>query len=91
MLFTPDGVKLRPHKVRAIENLEPPKHKKKLHTFLEMVTYMSSFIPNLADHTAPLRNLLKENVDFALNPSHSKVFEEVKLLICTATTLAYYD
>ena len=43
------------------------------------------------DHTAPLRNLLKENVDFAWNPSHSKAFEKVKLLICTATTLAYYD
>ena len=52
---------------------------------------MSSFIPNLADHTAPLRNLLKENVDFAWNPSNSKAFEKVKSLICTTTTLAYYD
>ena len=91
MLYTPDGVKPSPDKVRAIENLEPPKDKKELHTFLGMATYMSSFIPNLADHTAPLRNLLKENVDFAWNPSHSKAFEKVKSLICTTTTLAYYD
>ena len=40
---------------------------------------------------APSRNLLKENVGFAWNPSHLKAFEEVKLLICTAMTLAYYD
>ena len=79
---------INPDKVRVIENLEPPKDKKELHTFLGMETYMSSFIPNLADHTAPLRNLLKENVDFAWDPSHSKAFEKV---ICTATTLAYYD
>jgi len=91
MLYTPDGVKPRPDKVRAIENLEPPKGKKELHTFLGMATYMSSFFPNLADHTAPLRNLLKENVDFVWNPSHSKAFEKVKSLICTTTTLAYYD
>jgi len=78
MLYTPDGVKPSPDKVRAIENLEPPKDKKELHTFLGMATYMSSFIPNLADHTAPLRNLLKENVDFAWNPSHLKAFEKVK-------------
>ena len=91
MLYTPDGVKPSPDKVRAIENLEPPKDKKEPHTFLGMVTYMSSFIPNLVDHSAPLRNLLKENVDFAWNPSHSKAFEKVKLLICTATTLAYCD
>ena len=90
MLYTPDGVKLSPDKVRVIESLEPPKDKKELHTFLGMATYMSSFIPNLADHTTPLRNLLKENVD-AWNPSHSKAFEKVKALICTTTTLAYYD
>ena len=72
MLYTPDGVKPSPDKVRAIENLESPKDKGELHTFLGMITYMSSFIPNLADHTAPLRNLLNENVDFAWNPSHSK-------------------
>ena len=91
MLYTPDGVKPSPEKVRAIESLEPPKDKKELHTFLGMATYMSSFIPNLADHTAPLRNLLKENADFTWNPSHSKAFEKVKALICTTTTLAYYD
>ena len=85
MLYTPDGVKPTPDKVRAIENLEPPKDKKELHTFHGRATYMSSFIPNLADHTAPLRNLLKENV----NSSHSKAFEKVKL--CTTMTLAYYD
>ena len=85
MLYTPYGVKPSPDKVRAIENLKPPKDKKDLHTFLGMATYMSSFIPNLADHTAPLRNLLKENVDFAWNPSHSKPFEKVKSLICTTT------
>jgi len=91
MLYTPDDVKPSPDKVRAIEKLEPPKDKKELHTFLGMAIYMSSFITNLADHTAPLRNLLKENVDFAWNPSHSKAFEKVKSWISTTTTLAYSD
>ncbi|MCV6576133.1 MAG: Ty3/Gypsy family RNase HI domain-containing protein, partial [Cohaesibacter sp.] len=52
---------------------------------------MSSFIPKLGDHTTPLRDLLKENVDFAWNPSHSKAFQKVKSMICTAMTLAYND
>ena len=38
MLYTPVGVKPSPNKVRAIENLEPPKDKKELHTFLGMAT-----------------------------------------------------
>ena len=62
MLYTPDGVKPSPDKIKAIEQLEPPKDNKELHTFLGMAIYMSSFIPKLADHTAPLRDLLKENV-----------------------------
>ena len=67
MLYTPDGVKSSPDKIRAIEEMETPKDKKELHTFLGMATYMSSFIPKLADHTAPLRDLLKENVEFVWN------------------------
>ena len=82
MLYTPDDVKPSQDKVRAIENFEQPKDKRELHTFLGMATYMSSFIPNLADHTTSLRNLLKENVVFAWNPSHSKAFEKVKSLTC---------
>ena len=48
-------------------------------------------IPKLADHAAPLKGLIKENVDFAWNPLHSRAFEKVKSLICTGTTLAYHD
>ena len=38
LLYTPVGGKPSPDKVRAIENLEPPKDKKELHTFLGMTT-----------------------------------------------------
>ena len=89
--YTPDGVKPSQDKIRAIEEMKTPTEKKELHTFLGMATYTSSFIPKLADQTAPLRDLLKENVEFVWNSSHSKAFQKVKSMICTATTLAYYD
>ena len=38
---------------------QPSKDKKELHTFLGVAPYMSSFIPKLADHTAPIGDLLK--------------------------------
>lgn len=79
-----------PDKVRAID-LEPSKDKKELYTFLGMAIYIISFGSNLADHTNLLKKSLKENVDFPRNPSHSKAFEKVKSLICTTTTLGYYD
>ena len=60
MLYTPDGVKPSPDKIRAIEEMETPKDKE-LHTFLGMATYTSSIIPKLADHTAPLRPSKREH------------------------------
>lgn len=33
MLYTPDGVMPSPGKIKATEQLEPPKDKKELHTF----------------------------------------------------------
>ena len=44
-----DGVKPSPDKIKAIEQLEPPKDKKELQTSLEMATYMSSLIPKLPE------------------------------------------
>ena len=57
MIYTPSGVKPDPEKVGAIQNIDPPKDKKELHTFLGMVNYLAPFMPNLASHTAPLREL----------------------------------
>ena len=55
MLYTPDGVKPNPDKIRANEVMETPKDKKELYTVLGMVTYMSSFIPKLADLALPIK------------------------------------
>ncbi|XP_063607727.1 uncharacterized protein LOC134782233 [Penaeus indicus] len=45
-----------PDKVSAIKALPSPTNVTELQQFLGMVTYMSPFIPNLADETAPLGN-----------------------------------
>ena len=91
MLFTPDGVKPSPDKIKAIEQQEPHTQGQKgaTHASRDGNLYMSSFISRLADHVAPLRDLLKEDVDCAWNTSHSRAFEKVKSLIFTATTLVH--
>ena len=91
MVYTPSGVKPDPEKVSAIQNIDLPKDKKELHTFLGMVNYLAPFMPNLASHTAPLRELLKDDVDDQWFPSHTRAFEILKCQLSTETTLAYYD
>jgi hypothetical protein len=86
MVYTSSGVKPDPEKV-----MEPPKDKKELHTFLGMVNYLAPFMPNFASHTAPLRELLRDNVDYQWSPSHTRAFDILKCQINTETTLSNYD
>ena len=55
--FTPD-----PEKIRAIIEMPPPESKQDLRRLLGMVNYLSQYIPNMSEITAPLRSLLKKDV-----------------------------
>ena len=59
--LTPD-----PRKVHAVEGMPSSADKPALLRFLGMVNYMSKFIPNLADLTQPLRELLHKEVEWHL-------------------------
>lgn len=90
-IYSKDGVKPDETKVEAIKEMERPKNKGELHTFLSMITYLSTFIPHLSEHTAPLRELLKESSEFIWNACHTKAFENLKNQISAETCLAYYN
>ena len=90
-IYTADGVRQDPEKVKAIQAIQAPSNKQELHTFLGFVNYMAPFVKNMTEHTGPLRELMKENVEFIWSPSHQEAFEKLKNLIKDDTILAYYD
>ena len=90
-ILTPDGLKPDPAKIKAINEMPPPKDKQELQTFLGMVTYLSKFSPNLSDATKPLRDLLKSDVDFTWDEQQNKAMEEVKSLISSQPILSFFD
>ena len=47
-------------KVEALDDLEPPKNKDELHSFLCMMQSVAEFIPSFAQKAAPLRDLYKK-------------------------------
>lgn len=55
-IFSHNEIKLDPDRLPAIEQMTRPKNKKKLQTFLGVVNYLRSFIPNLSELTAPYEN-----------------------------------
>ncbi|XP_064469786.1 uncharacterized protein K02A2.6-like [Ornithodoros turicata] len=91
LLFTSEGIKPDPEKVKSICRLSQPNDVREIRSFLGMVTYCARFLPRLAQVVEPLRQLTKKGVEFAWTARHSDAFNEAKKLMSEERKLAYFD
>jgi len=70
-LFTDKGVLPDPDKVTAIEGMPTPTDVQSLQRFLGMINYLNKFIEGYSQLTAPLRELLRKDVEFVWMPHHN--------------------
>ena len=91
--YSAQGKHPDPKKVEGITEMTAPTDKQQLQSFLGMVNYMGTFIPNLSHHTKPLRAMLKKDSVFHWDDQQTRSFQQVKTLIAKANTtpLKYYD
>ena len=91
--YSAQGMHPDPKKVQGITEMTAPTDKQQLQSFLGMVNYMGTFIPNLSHHTEPLRAMLKKDNMFHWEDQQTQSFQQVKTLIAKANTtpLKYYD
>lgn len=59
-IFTKDGLKTDPEKIRAVVEMPKCTNKASVLRLLVMVNYATKFIPNMSDLTALLRQLLHQ-------------------------------
>ena len=90
-IISSEGIKVDPSKTNATTKMSVPQSLTELQRFLGMVNYLSKFIPNLAEVTAPLRVLLKKDVVFKLQKFQLDVIEKLKTLITSAPILKSFD
>ncbi|CAB3985329.1 Hypothetical predicted protein [Paramuricea clavata] len=84
--FTPD-----PEKIKAIVEMPLPKSKQDLQRLLGMVNYLSQYIPNMSEITAPLRTLLKKDIQWSWHNEHQKALERIKKVLTSSPVLHFYD
>ena len=91
--YSAQGMHPDPKKVQGITEMTVPKDKQQLQSFLGMVNYMGTFIPNLSHHTEPLQAMLKKDNMLHWEDQQTRSFQQVKTLIAKANTtpLRYYD
>ena len=91
MRFTKDGIKPCSEKQRALQEMEPPKQKEDVASFLAMLQAHSKFIPLFSKLTENICNLQKKNVLFQWTDKHQHEFDTIKKYFRESTTLSHYD
>jgi hypothetical protein len=66
-----------------------PTNKQDLQRFMGMLAYLSKFIPNIAEESAPLRRLLEKNVQWHWSDEHEKSLDSLKTLLTKAPVLKW--
>lgn len=91
--LTGDSVEPDPSKIEAIVDMPEPEDKKGVQRLLGMVNYVAKFVANVSEKTAPLRELVKEDVAWHWSEKHRQALEEVKKLLTNTApgVLRYYD
>lgn len=90
--ITADGMKSDPKKIESITKMPQPTDKQAVQRFLGMATYLSRYIPNYSEISAPLRELTRRENEFHWDPYvQGKSFDEIKRMIAMNAVLTYYD
>ena len=90
-IISAEGVKPDPAKIAAISNMPIPNDKSAVRRLLGMVNFLSNHIPNVSSITAPLRDLVKNDVHFQWGPEQDKALDQIKSLLSDPPILQYFD
>lgn len=89
--FTEEGLMPDEEKVTAIRNMPQPEDRAALQRFLGMTNYLSKFIANYSEKTAPLRELLHKNTAWSWMKPQQDAFEALKEDISHPPVLKFFD
>jgi hypothetical protein len=90
-IFTDKGIIIDNDKIESIVKMEQPKDIPGVQKLLGIITYVSKFIPNVAELTAPLRLLLKKDQEWKWGPDQNQSFDNIKKSLTSSPILQYYD
>ena len=80
-----------PEKNSAIHNIPTPACKQDLQRLFGMINYLSNYIPNMSELTAPLRSLLNGDVSWAWFAEHDSALTKINTVLSSAPVLRFYD
>ena len=91
IVLSEEGVTPDPEKIDSLQKAASPKNESELQSFLGLCTYMSKFIENFSEKTAPLRKLLRKENKFTWTKQQEDAFQLLKNEITSDSVLGFYD
>ncbi|KAI4879857.1 hypothetical protein NFI96_004001 [Prochilodus magdalenae] len=85
------GVRADPDKVRAVTDMKEPEDVSGVRRFLGMVNHLGIYLPNLAEKTQSLRDLLKKQNTFQWGHQQQRAFTDIKKELSSPPGLALYN
>jgi len=87
-IVTSKGTHLDPNKIKAIQDMQPPKKLKELRSLQGRLAYIRRFIVNLSGRCQPFTRLMKKGVSFVWDDACQNVFEDIKAYLTKPLLLA---
>ena len=89
--LTQDGILPAADKLEALRKISTPSNTKELLSLIGLISYLNRFSTKVAELTAHLRQLTKNNVHFRWEQHHQASLDRIKEELCSALILSYYD
>jgi 8-oxo-dGTP pyrophosphatase MutT (NUDIX family) len=90
-IISKEGIKTDPEKIRAMQEMEPPKCLRDVQAILGLFQYYKSFILDFARIAAPIYKALKRQPKFIWEKEQQEAFETLKRKMTEAPILAHPD
>lgn len=90
-MISGDGVAPLPDTVKAIQDAASPHNKQSLRSFLGLFNFYRNYVPNASNISAPLFDLLRDNVQFIWTEELEGVFRLLKSRLLKCVPLKFFD
>lgn len=90
-VYSDKGISPDPSRIDDIHQMPTPQDKEDLQRFLGAMNFLSPYIPNFSEKSAPLRELLKKDTPFLWHDDHQAAFTAIKQAISAESCLQYYN
>jgi hypothetical protein len=73
-IVSPEGIKIDPERVKAIQLIDIPRNKKSIQSFIGKINFLRRFIPNFAEIVKYITDMLKKDAEIKWIPEARESF-----------------